>query len=164
MCTAVFCMHISESWMYKVWNVSFQLQTDFARRPLLHRTATVDRIVHCSLSHAPIILCHFSDWLPKCGGTPGVTFICSMLRSCDILTMLWQHDENIMLDRSASAVSCSLWSLFFVCGRYHSMGPPHVRGYLFREGSFVIKGPNHLFTWTPAEKWDPWLCFNQIGF
>lgn len=65
----------------------------------------------------PKILCHFSDWLSKCARTPGVTFICNMLRSCDILTVLWQHDENVMLERSVSTVSQAVWRLLcmFVC-------------------------------------------------
>lgn len=69
-------------------------------------------MVHRSLSLAPTILCCFSDWLSKCAETPDVTFIHNKLRSCRSLTMLWQHDENVMLERSVCRGSQSVWGLF----------------------------------------------------
>lgn len=136
---------------------------DFVRWLLLQQTAR--SLLTLPRPRKP--LRRFSDWLSKCARTPGVTFIRSLLRSCDILTMLWQHDENVMLERSVSAVSHSVWRPFFVCVRQF---PPTKMGgvddvlwliYLVR--AFLLRAA----TWSRNSKLE--VCFNaytanQIGF
>lgn len=97
----------------------------------------------------------FQNDCPSVPGPLGVTFICNMLRSCDILTMLWQHDENVMLERSVSAVGLESFSFSFfflyMCetvSSQHNRGPPCFMGYLCSGGPFVIYGPNHYNSFT----------------
>lgn len=56
---------------------------------------------------------------------------CDMLWSCDILTMLWQHDENVMLERSAATgLTVSLESCVRAFPPQHNGGPPRFMGFL----------------------------------
>lgn len=95
--------------------------------------------------------------------------------------MLWQHDENVMLERSVATVSTVSLEPFCVCmcvgpfppnttGDYHALWVMHLAGVLLRGGPHLHYS---LIALTPTATWDLESEFelyfnantpNQIGF
>lgn len=134
-------------------------------------------MVHCSFSHAPTILCCFSEWLSKCARTPGchlyLQHVEGLLHSDNVVATWWErHAWEICL-------RCQFGVFFFLymcetISSQHNRRPPSFMGYLCSGGPFVIYRPNHYSSFTTlltlTAIWrletDFELCFNgnQSGF
>lgn len=161
-------MHISESWFFK------SLKCVFSVADRLCKATIVASNCHCWPNGPPLTLPCPHNPRPlfqiDCPSVAG-PLASPLSATCWGAVTFWQCCGNMMrtscltdlppLCHALFEVSFCVWKTAYA---HSSRRPPHVRGYLFREGSFVIEGPNHLFTWTPAETWGLGLCFNQIAF